>query len=87
MGSMKLFVLLIVILLFVLWKKYQKRLEDLKAQGRDASSQPNANQAASSPAILELLPCSVCGVHSDKSSLSLNANGQFVCDQHRHDLH
>jgi len=69
---MKLFILLVVVLLFVIWKKYQKRLGEQDSQD------------AASPA-RELLPCSVCGVHADKASLSLTTQGRYVCVQHRED--
>ncbi len=74
---MKVFVLLIVVLLFVLWKKYQKQLKDHQRQDPGSPTGSAAN-----PQARELLPCSVCGVHADKASLGLNAQGQYVCANH-----
>jgi hypothetical protein len=74
---MKVFVLLIVVLLFVLWKKYQQQLKDRQRQDPGPPS-----GSAATPKARELLPCSVCGVHADKASLGLNAQGQYVCTAH-----
>jgi hypothetical protein len=74
---MKVFVLLIVVLLFVLWKKYQQQLKGHRPQ--DPGSPTGS---AGAPLARELLPCSVCGVHADKASLGLNAQGQYVCATH-----
>jgi len=77
---MKLFVLLIVVLLFVVWKKYQHQQENTPRE----EANPNSDQAGqtgpkgANPA-RKLLPCSLCGVHVDQATLSLNAQGEYIC--------
>ena len=88
---MKLFVLLVVVLLFVIWKKYQKRLSEQDSQdaqspaGESPASRPPTPARPSAAPARELLPCRVCGVHADKASLSLSAGGRYVCVLHRED--
>ena len=92
---MKLFVLLVVILLFVLWKKNQtrqktwgERLNETLKEGLFKKDSPFNNStttprnANSAQTVDELIACSVCGVHTPKSQLVLGRNQQYQCAKH-----
>jgi hypothetical protein len=82
---MKLFVLLLVLFFFILWKKNQRRQSLFKdAFFAQNPFEPNAqaNRPAEDPSVMELLPCSVCGVHVTKNQLKKNGRGEYVCPKH-----
>ena len=72
---MKLFVLLLVIVLFILWKK-NKNKKDALMKGPQASPQGLEQ-------VDELIACCVCGIHVPKSQLVLVAHDQYQCAKHR----
>ena len=87
---MKLFVLLLVIVLFILWKKNKNKSDALKdglfkqGPGKPASNDsPEGFHAAPSPGhVDELISCSICGVHVPKTQLVLSAKDQYQCAKH-----
>jgi hypothetical protein len=84
---MKLFVLLLVLFLFILWKKNQRRqslFKDAFFTQNPFDASAKATQSQTDDAVIELLPCAVCGVHASKNRMKSNGRGQFVCHEHAH---
>lgn len=87
---MKLFVLLLVIVLFILWKKNKNKSDALKdglfkqGPGKPRSNdKPESFHASPSPGqVDELIACSICGVHVPKAQLVLGAKDQYQCAKH-----
>lgn len=88
---MKVFVLLLVIVLFILWKKNKNKREAPKDRlfnpGPDMKKpQPSSERFQGHPPsdqVDELIACCVCGVHVPKSQLELIAHEQYQCAKHR----
>ncbi len=83
---MKVFVLLLVIVLFILWKKNKNKKEALKDRlfnpGPDMKK-PQPSSERFQGQVDELIACCVCGVHVPKSQLELVAHEQYQCAKHR----
>jgi hypothetical protein len=82
---MKLFVLLLVLFLFILWKKNQRRqslFKDSFFSENPFDPKAQGPRPTEDPSVMELLPCAVCGVHAAKNHLKKNSRGQYVCPNH-----
>ncbi len=88
---MKLFVLLLVIVLFVLWKKNKARSHTFKdglftkkdPMGRgssDGSKKPTS--ATPSAGMDELIACAICGLHTPKSQMVPGPEHRYQCAKH-----
>jgi len=86
---MKLFVLLLVIVLFILWKKNKARSHTFKDSlfkkdplGRSPSEGSQKKQGETSAAVDELIACALCGLHTPKSQMVLGSQHRFECAKH-----
>ena len=87
---MKLFVLLLVIVLFILWKKNKARSHTFKdglftknPLERGSSQRSKKTQAdAPSAGLDELIACAICGLHTPKSQMVLGAQQRYQCAKH-----
>jgi hypothetical protein len=82
---MKLFVLLVVLFLFILWKKNQRRqslFKDAFFSQNPFDPPGQGPQSPNDPNVMELLPCAICGVHAAKNALKKNGRGEYVCPKH-----
>jgi hypothetical protein len=83
---MKLFVLLLVLFLFILWKKNQRRQrmfgDAFFSSNATGDSFAQAQARADQTPVLELMACARCGVHVSKDQMLEDRQGRLVCRQH-----